>query len=79
MKYVYLIRSTNHPDQRYVGLTSDLKARLAKHNDGGSPHTSKYKPWQLVTFIKFEDYGKADRVLSSGVKCTADSSCRFTL
>lgn len=59
MKYVYLIQSINNPNQRYTGLTDDLKARLIKHNEGGSPHTSKYKPWQLVTFIRFEDDAKA--------------------
>lgn len=42
--YVYLLRSTSHPDQRYVGLTGDLKKRLAEHNAGKSPHTSKYVP-----------------------------------
>lgn len=69
MKYVYLIQSISHPDQRYVGLTSDLKARLTKHNEGGSPHTSKYKPWKLVTFVKFEDDGRAaafEQYLKSG-------------
>ena len=35
---VYILRSLNHPDQRYIGLTNDLDARLAKHNSGGSPH-----------------------------------------
>ena len=59
MKYVYLIRSISHPDQRYIGLASDLKARLAKHNEGSSPHTSKYKPWELVKFIGFGDDAKA--------------------
>jgi hypothetical protein len=38
--YVYLLQSSSHPDQRYVGLTGDLKARLNKHNDGEVPHTS---------------------------------------
>lgn len=59
MKYVYLIQSISYADQRYIGLTSDLKARLAKHNEGGSPHTSKYKPWKFVIFIRFEDDDKA--------------------
>jgi len=69
VKYVYLIQSISHPDQRYIGLTSDLKARLAKHSEGGSPHTSKYKPWKLVTFIGFEDDDRAaafEQYLKSG-------------
>lgn len=40
MHYVYLIRSESHPDETYIGLTSDLRARIAKHNEGGSPHTA---------------------------------------
>ncbi len=58
--YVYLIRSLSHPGQRYVGLTSDLKNRLAEHNAGKSPHTSKYPPWELVVAICFADRPKAE-------------------
>ena len=53
MFYVYLIESTAFPGERYVGLTTDLKHRLQNHNDGESPHTSKFKPWRLVTYIAF--------------------------
>jgi putative endonuclease len=53
MHYVYLIRSQSHPDEAYIGLSSDLKARITKHNEGGSPHTAKFKPWQLVTYCAF--------------------------
>ena len=49
--YVYLLRSIDFPKQRYIGLAADLKARLRKHNEGGSPHTAKYRPWELVTYI----------------------------
>jgi putative endonuclease len=69
MRYVYLIRSIPFPDQRYTGLTDDLKARLTKHNEGGSPHTSKYKPWKMVTFVRFDDDEKAlafEKYLKSG-------------
>ena len=56
---VYIIRSLSHPDQRYIGMTNDLEARLAKHNSGGSPHTSKYRPWQIETAITFSEKDKA--------------------
>jgi len=59
MKYVYLLESIAHPDQSYPGLTDDLQARLQVHNSGGSPHTSKFKPWRLVTYIAFSDAQKA--------------------
>ena len=44
MHYVYLLQSDAVPDQRYVGLTSDLKKRLADHNAGKPPHTFKFAP-----------------------------------
>ncbi|NOX98549.1 MAG: GIY-YIG nuclease family protein [Verrucomicrobia bacterium] len=59
MHYVYLIRSHNCPDQTYIGLTSDLKARIAKHNEGGSPHTSNYKPWELEMYLAFNSQKRA--------------------
>lgn len=69
MKYVYLIRSESHPKQKYIGITSDLKKRLIVHNSGGSVHTSKFKPWELVTYVGFSDLSKAlefERYLKSG-------------
>lgn len=53
MHYVYLLRSEAFPDQTYVGYTGDLKNRLKVHNQGSSPHTSKYRPWRLVTYLAF--------------------------
>jgi putative endonuclease len=69
MKYVYLIRSIKSPEQTYVGLTTDVQKRLAAHDAGQSPHTSKYAPWKLVAFLGFEDETKAaefERYLKSG-------------
>ncbi len=59
MKYVYLLQSIPHPDQRYVGLTNDLQKRLDRHNQSGSPHTSKYAPWRIVTAVRFDDDQRA--------------------
>jgi putative endonuclease len=58
MKYVYILRSVES-DHYYVGITDDLRARLATHNAGSVPHTSKYKPWQVKTYVAFSDVGKA--------------------
>ena len=69
MHYVYLIRSISHPNQIYIGITSNLKARLKAHNEGRSPHTSKYKPWKLITYSAFSDESKAvefEQYLKSG-------------
>ena len=61
MHYVYLIRSIPFPEHTYVGLTDNLTIRLKKHNEGGSPHTSKYKPWALSTYHAFSSREQAAR------------------
>jgi putative endonuclease len=69
MFYVYLLESLSMPGQRYVGFTTDLKKRLNDHNAGKSPHTAKFKPWRLVTYIAFSDRANAEgfeRYLKSG-------------
>lgn len=53
MYYIYLVRSIPNPDQHYVGFTGNLRERVEKHNEGGSPHTSKCGPWEVVTHIAF--------------------------
>ena len=60
MHYVYLIESTAVPRERYVGVTADLKRRLLDHNTGKSGHTSKFRPWRLVTYIAFSHRTKAE-------------------
>ena len=42
--YVYLLVDVATESHRYTGVTEDLTARLAKHNAGEVPHTSKFKP-----------------------------------
>ena len=59
MKYVYLIQSILHQNEKYIGITADLKDRLKVHNEGGSPHTSKVKPWKLVAYLAFSSEKKA--------------------
>lgn len=69
MFYVYLLESEILPEQRYVGLTIDLKQRFAEHNARKSPHTSKFVPWRLVTYVAFTDQAKAtafEHYLKSG-------------
>ena len=59
MKYVYILTSLDQPDRHYTGVTSDLKARLAKHNACEVPHTSKFAPWKLKTYTAFSDEKQA--------------------
>jgi putative endonuclease len=55
--YVYILES-ECGCHFYVGLTDDLARRVAKHNAGGVPHTSKFRPWKLKTAIAFRDREK---------------------
>ena len=55
MSYVYLLESEFMPGRRYVGLSNDLKQRVHDHNSGKSPHTAKYKPWRLITYVAFSN------------------------
>jgi putative endonuclease len=67
--YVYFIESLSTQGKRYVGVTADLKQRLNEHNTGKSSHTSKFKPWRLITYVAFTDRAKAEafeRYLKSG-------------
>ncbi|MFN0194186.1 MAG: GIY-YIG nuclease family protein [Aestuariivirga sp.] len=59
MFYAYIIRSLAHPDETYVGATADLKQRISDHNDGKSPHTSKFKPWEIECYFAFPDKRRA--------------------
>ena len=58
MKYVYILESLDSV-HFYVGITDDLRARLAKHNAGEVPHTSKFGPWRIKTYIAFTDEKRA--------------------
>jgi len=60
MHYVYLLQSEAFARQRYIGITSDLKKRFAEHNARKSPHTPKYAPWRLVTYVAFSNKRKAE-------------------
>jgi predicted GIY-YIG superfamily endonuclease len=68
MRYVYILESVDSL-HFYVGMTNDLRARLSKHNAGEVPHTSKYRPWRLRTYIAFDDEHRAiafEKYLKSG-------------
>jgi putative endonuclease len=69
MQCVYLLENDSAQPERYVGVTSDLRRHLAEHNAGKSPHTAKFRPWRLVSYIAFSDGGKAaefEHYLKSG-------------
>lgn len=68
MYYVYILQSLK--DQSYyTGLTTDIKARLKKHNAGEVAYTSTKRPFKLTWYCCFEDKEKAlqfEKYLKSG-------------
>jgi predicted GIY-YIG superfamily endonuclease len=67
--FVYVLRSRNDPERYYSGLTSDVSARLATHNSGGSQHTCRLRPWELVVSVEFASEPSAvafEKYLKSG-------------
>ena len=67
--YVYLLESEKGEEHFYTGFTEDLKERLVKHNQGGVPHTAKFRPWHIKTAVAFTDREKAlefERYLKTG-------------
>jgi putative endonuclease len=69
MKYVYILKSKINKNKYYTGISEDVCKRLQYHNFGQSPYTSKFKPWELITYIAFHDSSKAyefERYLKTG-------------
>lgn len=65
--YVYILESLNIPGRFYSGFTEDLKRRIAKHNNGDVPHTSKFRPWRLKTAVAFTERAlEFERYLKTG-------------
>jgi predicted GIY-YIG superfamily endonuclease len=62
MHYVYILRSQTHPNQTYIGSTTDLKKRLSEHNAGKSTHTNKFKPWHLHSYIALPEKPLAEKL-----------------
>ena len=57
--YVYMLTNLETGTHFYTGVTEDLQVRLAKHNAGEVPHTSKFKPWRIETAVAFSSREKA--------------------
>jgi predicted GIY-YIG superfamily endonuclease len=67
-RFVYVLKSESGA-HFYVGLAADPAARLAAHNAGESPHTSKFRPWRAVVTLEFDTEDRAvtfERYLKSG-------------
>jgi predicted GIY-YIG superfamily endonuclease len=68
-RFVYVLRNTEQPARNYTGLTSDVGARLAAHNEGRCADTSDGRPWVTDVIVAFTDEKRAvafERCLKSG-------------
>ena len=66
---VYVLKSAHQPPHYYVGVTAAPADRLADHNAGRCPHTSRFRPWALHVTIAFAAQDTArrfERYLKSG-------------
>jgi len=57
--YVYRLRSLSRSGEFHTGLTADLPGRLQTHNEGGVPHTRKFRPWEIDAAFAFRSREKA--------------------
>ena len=67
--YVYMLSDVATHTHHYVGMTEDIEKRLAKHNAGQVPHTSKFAPWTIDAVIAVRGKTTAaqlERYLKSG-------------
>jgi putative endonuclease len=40
-------------------MTDDLRERMRMHNEGKVAHTAKFIPWELKTYVAFDDPDRA--------------------
>ena len=56
--FVYFLQSEKNGDI-YVGSTSDIAKRIARHNAGGVKSTKGYRPWILLKYLTFASRSEA--------------------
>jgi predicted GIY-YIG superfamily endonuclease len=64
---VYILRCSDH--SIYVGCTNNLNARLSRHKKGQVVSTRNRLPFEMITYIVFNDKYKAynfEKYLKSG-------------
>ncbi len=59
MKYVVYILQSEIDKSYYVGWTSDIETRIAKHNSGETNYTRTKMPWKIVYTEDYYDKASA--------------------
>jgi putative endonuclease len=54
-RFVYILRTVSDPADYYVGVTSNVRARLENHNTGASAHTTAKRPWRMLVVVEFDE------------------------
>jgi predicted GIY-YIG superfamily endonuclease len=68
-RFVYVLKNIGETTSFYVGVTSNVDARLRAHNAGHCSHTAKHGAWERHVVIEFPDEDRAlrfERYLKSG-------------
>ena len=67
LHYLYILQSEVN-GRYYIGITSDVKNRLRRHNTGKTKSTKAYIPWSLMCEVKFptrQDAAGIERMLKN--------------
>ncbi|RPA67834.1 GIY-YIG nuclease family protein [Cyclobacteriaceae bacterium YHN15] len=59
MSYILYIIYSHKLGKDYIGQTSDLDARMKRHNGGRNPFTKRGVPWELVHFLNCDSRAEA--------------------
>lgn len=68
-RFVYVLKSGDPVPHDYVGLTADVDARTAAHDDGQCPHTAAVTTWRghvVIAFSSQRTAARFERYLKSG-------------
>ena len=58
-KYITYVLYSSSSDRLYIGQTSNLPARLSRHNKKLVKSTKHYTPWKLIHREEFETRSEA--------------------
>ena len=68
-RFVYVLRSVNDPERKYIGLAAHVSTRLYAHNAGQNPSTVLWRPWVVDVCFEFRTEQMAvrfEKYLKSG-------------
>ena len=60
-RLVYVLKNAEATPRFYVGVTSDVTARLSDHNRGACIHTARHRPWRVHVVMEFAEEHTAVR------------------